>query len=100
MAVRMLDGQISIPLSGAPSTHILKPAIERFAGLVFNEALCMKLAHAIGMPTAKVETGTVDGIGYLLSAVERYDRTLSSDFPGGSPYLKREHQEDFCQALG
>jgi serine/threonine-protein kinase HipA len=38
--------QISIPLGGAPSTHILKPAIERFEGIVFNEAFCMKLAHA------------------------------------------------------
>ncbi len=96
IAVHILDGQISIPLGGAPSTHILKPAIERFEGLVFNEALCMKLAQAVGMPTAKVETGNVEGIDYLL--VERYDRTL--DVTGGKPRLKREHQEDFCQALG
>ncbi len=51
IAVHILNGQISIPLGGAPSTHILKPAIERFEGLVFNEALCRKLAHAVGMPT-------------------------------------------------
>ena len=98
IALRVLDGEISIPLGGAPSTHILKPAIERFEGLVFNEALCMKLAHAIGMRAAKVETGNADGIDYLL--VERYDRTLSSDLSGGIPYLRRAHQEDFCQALG
>jgi len=96
IAVHILNGQISIPLGGAPSTHILKPAIERFEGLVFNEALCMKLAHAVGMPTAKVEVGNAEGIDYLL--VERYDRTLDS--LGGQPHLKREHQEDFCQALG
>jgi serine/threonine-protein kinase HipA len=98
IAVRVLDDQISIPLGGAPSTHILKPAIEHFEGSVFNEALCMKLAQAIGMPTAKAEIGNVEGIDYLL--VERYDRTMSSRFPGGPLYLKREHQEDFCQALG
>ena len=48
------------------------------------------------MPTAKVEVGNAEGIDYLL--VERYDRTLDS--LGGQPHLKREHQEDFCQALG
>lgn len=96
IAVHILNSQISIPLGGAPSTHILKPAIERFEGLVFNEALCMKLAHAVGMPTAKVEVGNAEGIDYLL--VERYDRTL--DVSGGQSRLKREHQEDFCQALG
>jgi len=50
------------------------------------------------MPTAEVEMGKVDGIDYLL--VERYDRTLLPRFPGGPLFLKREHQEDFCQALG
>jgi serine/threonine-protein kinase HipA len=98
IAVRVLDDQISIPLGGAPSTHILKPAIEHFDGSVFNEALCMKLARAVGMPTAKAEIGNVEGIDYLL--VERYDRAMSPLFPGGPLYLKREHQEDFCQALG
>jgi len=98
IAVRVFGGHISIPLGGAPSTHILKPAIERFKGLVLNEALCMKLAHAIGMNTASVETGKVEGIDYLL--VERYDRSVSSDTPGGPETVKREHQEDFCQALG
>jgi serine/threonine-protein kinase HipA len=30
LAVHVADGRISIPLGGSPSTHILKPAIERF----------------------------------------------------------------------
>jgi serine/threonine-protein kinase HipA len=38
VVVHVSDGRISIPLNGAPSTHILKPAIERFQGLVLNEA--------------------------------------------------------------
>ena len=58
----------------------------------------MKLARAIGMNAAHVETGHAGGIDYLLA--RRYDRTLSSDVPGGPQTLKREHQEDFCQALG
>lgn len=97
VAVRIEGSEISLPLGGAPSTHILKPAVERFTGVVFNEALCMKLAAAAGLPAAKVETRNVDGIEYLL--VERYDRTHSQN-PGGPPSLERLHQEDFCQAQG
>src|ERR1035441_878321 len=47
VAVRIEGNEISLPLGGAPSTHILKPAVERFAGVVFNEALCMRLAAAV-----------------------------------------------------
>ena len=97
IAVHVHDQQISLPLGGAPSTHILKPAIEHFEGVVFNEALCMKLAHAIGLQTAKAEVGRVENIDYLL--IERYDRCVLKE-PGGAENLEREHQEDFCQALG
>ncbi len=97
VAVRIEGNEISLPLGGAPSTHILKPAVERFAGVVFNEAFCVKLAVAVGLPAAKVETRGVDAIEYLL--VERYDRTHRQN-PGGPPSLERLHQEDFCQAQG
>jgi serine/threonine-protein kinase HipA len=97
VAVRIEDGEVSVPLGGAPSTHILKPAVERFEGVVFNEALCMKLAAAAGLPAAGVETRTVDGIDFLL--VERYDR-YHRVVPGGAVVLERLHQEDFCQAQG
>ncbi len=96
IAVHISERQISIPLGGAPSTHILKPAIERFEGIVFNEAFCMNLAQAMGLHTARTEIRRVDGIDYLL--IERYDRVVVKD--GGSEHLEREHQEDFCQALG
>lgn len=92
IAVHVDGDQISIPLGGAPSTHILKPAIAHFEGLVFNEALCMTLATSIGLPAASVETRRVEDIDYLL--VKRYDRKNS-----GST-IERLHQEDFCQALG
>ncbi len=97
IAVRVESRKISIPLGGAPSTHILKPAIERFEGVVFNEAFCMRLAAAIGLHTAKVEIGNIEGIDYLL--VERYDRRRMQ-VPAGPEYLERLHQEDFCQAQG
>lgn len=97
VALRIEGDEISLPLGGAPSTHILKPAVERFAGVVFNEALCMKIAAAVGLPTARVEARTVDGVEYLL--VERYDRA-HRQAPGGEVVLERLHQEDFCQAQG
>jgi serine/threonine-protein kinase HipA len=81
---------------GAPSTHILKPALERFPGLVFNEVLCVRLANASGIPSAKAEVRSIEGIDYAL--VERYDRKLMPT-PAGTEYI-RLHQEDFCQALG
>jgi serine/threonine-protein kinase HipA len=97
VAVRVEGNEILLPLGGAPSTHILKPAVERFAGVVFNEAFCMKLAAAVGLPTAKVETRSLDGIEYLI--VERYDRARRETGEGASS-LERLHQEDFCQAQG
>jgi serine/threonine-protein kinase HipA len=97
IAVRVDGDEISLPLGGAPSTHILKPGGNRFEGVVANEAFCMKLAAGIEIPTAKVEVRTVEGMEYLL--VERYDRIYRAD-PGQDAVLERLHQEDFCQALG
>jgi serine/threonine-protein kinase HipA len=97
VAVRIEGKEISLPLGGAPSTHILKPAVERFGGVVFNEAFCMKLAAVAGLPAAKVETRIVEDIEYLL--VERYDRTHQKNAEGATT-LERLHQEDFCQAQG
>jgi serine/threonine-protein kinase HipA len=97
IAVRLEEAEICLPLGGAPSTHILKPAVERFEGVVFNEALCMKLAAAAGLPAALVETRRIDGMDYLL--IERYDR-IHRQAPGAKPVLERLHQEDFCQAQG
>jgi len=94
VAVRIEGEEVSLPLGGAPSTHILKPAVERFAGVVSNEALCMTLAAHINLPAAKVETRRVEDVEYLL--VERYDRKHAT--VDGAPTVERLHQEDFCQA--
>src|SRR5262249_38585228 len=71
MAVRIEGAGICLPLGGAPSTHILKPAVERFEGVVFNEAFCMKLAPTVGLPAARVEIRRDDRIDYLLVEAQR-----------------------------
>jgi serine/threonine-protein kinase HipA len=98
IAVHVGESGISVPHGTAPSTHILKPAIEQYEGTVFNEAFCMQLAGKIGLNVAHTEIGKVEGIDYLL--VKRYDRTEIANLGSGAPSLRREHQEDFCQALG
>jgi serine/threonine-protein kinase HipA len=93
LAVRVVDGKMSIPRGSAPSSHVLKPATDTYEGVVFNEAFCMALARACGLNTAPVAIGKVEDIDYLLA--ERYDR-----IPGEDGSIRRLHQEDFCQALG
>jgi serine/threonine-protein kinase HipA len=96
VAVRVDGDKVSLPLEGAPSTHILKPAIERFEGVVLNEALAMKLATAVGLSAAAVEIRTVEDMTFLL--VERYDR-IHRKTADEELTIERIHQEDFCQAL-
>lgn len=90
--VRLDDGRLGLPLDGYPSTHILKPASRQLHGAVENEAFCMRLASACGLPAAPVETGQAEDQAYLL--VTRYDREIAGD------RVRRLHQEDLCQVLG
>lgn len=93
LPVVLVNGRIALPAPGQPSTHILKPAIDRLPGTTENEALAMRLAAALGLQVAPVEPRRTGERTYLL--VERYDRDVGAD---GS--IRRLHQEDFCQALG
>ena len=90
--VVLVDGAVALPVHGQPTTHILKPPIQRFAGTTENEAFVMRLAAAVGLDVASVEARVVRDRTFLL--VERYDRSVDSE--GG---VRRVHQEDFCQAL-
>ena len=83
------NGRWAWPIGGAASTHILKPQMQRFPGLVENEHLCMSVAARAGLPAARVEIEQF--AQYPTLVVERYDRT---------PHGERIHQEDFAQALG
>lgn len=88
------DGErFLLPLNESPSTHILKPELERFPNLTINEAHCLKLAGDAGLPTTKAQAKTFGPHRCLV--VERYDR-----FHDPEGRLQRLHQEDFCQAQG
>lgn len=92
--VRYADGVLGLPAGGAASTHILKPALQPeklYPDSVFNEALCMRLAQAAGLPVASVELLRVPEPVLL---VERFDRVVEAD------HVHRLHQLDFCQLAG
>jgi serine/threonine-protein kinase HipA len=84
------DGTWQLPSGDAPSTWILKP--DGPNAMADNEATCLRLAAACGLPVPEAELLDVAGLPVL--AVKRYDR---QDAPaGGIPV--RVHQEDGCQA--
>ncbi|UQZ90578.1 toxin HipA [Deltaproteobacteria bacterium Smac51] len=91
------DGQIrvALPPRQAPSSHILKPEIADLPGSAHNEAFCLTLAAACGLPAARAAVHQIPSSGRIFLLVERYDRRRRPD-----GQLERLHQEDFCQALG
>jgi len=93
LPVVLVNGRVALPEPGQPTTHILKPPIERFHATTENEAFAMRLAAAVGLKVASVEPRRLADRTFLL--IERYDRDTGAD--GG---VRRVHQEDFCQALG
>ncbi len=86
------NGRISLPLFGAPSTHIIKTAVEDYPDSVFNEAFSMRLAERLGLKTAK--SGLISVKGRIYYWTERYDREVTNG------RILRLHQEDFCQVVG
>ena len=85
------DGKIFLPLRGTPSTHIIKPEIERFPCSVQNEFFCMELSRRCGFDTAECGIVRFGELNYYVT--RRYDRAED----GG--IVHRLHQEDFCQLL-
>lgn len=83
-----------VPSGRTPTTHIIKPCIPGFAGLVENEHLCQDIAARLGLPAARSRVLQLDQ-SYIV--VERYDRLPPAR---GSSSVRRVHQEDMCQALG
>ncbi|MEO6776588.1 MAG: type II toxin-antitoxin system HipA family toxin [Kofleriaceae bacterium] len=93
LPVALFDGELYLPLEGAPSTHILKLPNPRYRHLPLNEAYVMGLAAQLGFDVAGVDVVTKTDPPSLL--VERYDRRVGADQD-----VERLHQEDLCQALG
>ncbi len=93
LAVGFRDGHVLLIKGGAPTTHILKPMIERVKDSAHNELFCMKLAKVVGIDVPEASLRFVDDTPYYL--VERYDRHIDK-----KGTVTRVHQEDFCQALG
>ena len=87
---RARDGTWQLPSGDAPSTWILKPDGPHV--MAANEAACLQLAAACGLPVPEAELLDVAGLPVL--AVKRYDR---QDAPAGDIPV-RVHQEDGCQA--
>lgn len=83
-----------IPGGRTPTTHIIKPCVPGFDGLVENEHLCQDIAARLEMPAARSSVLVLDQ-PYIV--VERYDRLPPAP---GTDLPRRIHQEDMCQALG
>lgn len=85
------EGQPWLPLDGAASTHIIKPAIPRTRpNTVYVEWYCMQLAAKILGPSAVAWTD----LWRRCLRVRRFDRQVTETG------IRRIHQEDLCQALG
>lgn len=93
LAVGFKEGHVLLIKGGAPTTHILKSAIERVKNSGHNELFCMKLAKMVGLDVPESSLHFVGDTPYYL--VERYDRQTGED-----GVITRIHQEDFCQILG
>ena len=92
LIARIVNGHIELPLFGAPSTHIIKPAIQDYEDSVYNEYFSMRLAERLGLATAKC--GLMRVKGRICYWTERFDREIVDG------HVRRLHQEDFCQICG
>ncbi len=75
-------------LGGEPSTHILKPWLERHPTVIYDEEYGNRLARRIGLAQFDTHIETFAGLPALV--IERFDRVDG----------RRVHQEDFNQVLG
>lgn len=94
LPVLWLEDRVGITRGRPPSTHIIKVPLRSVEDMVANEAYCMALASAAGLPTARAMPIAASESEGLL--VQRYDRLRVDEGEG----VRRIHQEDFCQALG
>lgn len=92
LVLARMDDAWTEPVSGAASTHILKPEPPQWPGMAAAEAWALALASQATSAAAARWDGTLGTSPALL--VTRYDRTVVSG------QVHRRHQEDLCQILG
>lgn len=92
-----------LPIGSAASTHIVKQSHVRYKRIVLNEQLCIRTAKKLGIDVPDTFIVNI-GKGQdedILYAIERFDRKLNYDkLVNNLPCPYRQHQEDFCQAMG
>ena len=88
-----------IPLSGSPSTHIIKPGIleNHYPHITLNEFLCLHAAKACGICSVDADILFPET---PIIVIRRYDRLLGDADVDGLVSVSRVHQEDCCQACG
>ncbi len=97
-AFLQIDSQWQLPLGSTPTSHIFKPAMKEgpngadFSDTPWNEWICLKLCHELGLETTNADVLIFDGKPVIV--VERFDRLWKNDV------IYRLPQEDICQALG
>lgn len=92
LAVVVEGDRVGLPVGVQPSTHIIKAGLEHFEATPSNEAFCLALARELGLEAPQAAVRMFGSHEVLL--IERYDRSRRDG------RVEREHQEDFCQALG
>jgi len=109
LPVLLVKDDIAIPQK-IPSSHILKTPIIRFENDIFdsvqNEFFCMQLAKAVHINVPETKIKWCEKVPLLL--ISRYDREIEWEklisycfkHTTYNNYVRRLHQEDFCQALG
>ena len=90
--LRASDGRWGVPHGRIATSHIVKPAIAGFPGILENERETLRAAAAHGLAVVSAEVLAWGERSALV--VDRYDRRIRTD-----GRLDRIHQEDLCQAL-
>ncbi len=69
----LFDGRRwGVPSGRLPTTHILKPPMGGLDGHAENEHVCLRLAQALGLPTARTDLHYFEDVVAIV--IERYDR--------------------------
>ncbi len=95
-AVLLVGDEVALPQGPTPTSHILKVDIQGLPDSIRIENFCLRLAAELGMDVPRSRIRLAEGIPYMLIA--RYDRVVVQG--EGYRFIRRIHQEDFCQALG